>query len=93
MPMSRAATVIERCHAERRGVTRGRFKVMLDCEVSMGEHADYLTDEQEDLYFDHLAGHPMFPCDSCPYCDSEFEAEKKKNKKSNAAVKPRRHGD
>jgi hypothetical protein len=35
----------------------------------MGEHADYLTDDQENLYFDHLAGHPNFPCDYCPYCD------------------------
>ena len=40
----------------------------------MGDMADYLTDEQdeqEDLYFDHLAGHVAFPCDHCPYCEEE----------------------
>ena len=35
----------------------------------MGDYADYLTDDQEDLYFDHLAGHVAFPCDYCPYCE------------------------
>jgi hypothetical protein len=38
----------------------------------MGEHADYLIEEQEDLYFDHLAGHVAFPADHCPYCEAEY---------------------
>jgi len=49
----------------------------------MGEHADYLTEDQEDLYFDHLAGHIAFPCNYCPYCEEEYKAEKKKEKQSN----------
>ncbi len=52
----------------------------------MGEHADNLTDDNEDLYFDHLAGHPAFPCDNCPYCEEEYQDEIEKIKQSNAAL-------
>ena len=37
----------------------------------MGDMADAYTETQEDLYFDHLAGHVAFPGDHCPYCDEE----------------------
>ena len=42
----------------------------------MGDVADAYTEEQEDLYFDHLAGHVAFPCGHCPYCEEE---ERKRN--------------
>jgi len=41
----------------------------------MGDMADAHTDEQEDIYFDHLTGHRSFPADSCPYCEAEDEEE------------------
>jgi len=39
----------------------------------MGDIADALIDEGLTLYCDHLAGHPAFPADFCPYCEDEDE--------------------
>ena len=38
----------------------------------MGDMADYYTEQGEDMWFDHIAGHPRFP-DMCPYCEEEYE--------------------
>jgi len=39
----------------------------------MGDIADDLTEQGEDVWFDHLAGHTQFPSDYCPYCEEEYE--------------------
>lgn len=39
----------------------------------MGDMADELTEQGETIWFDHLAGHPSFPSDYCPYCEEEEE--------------------
>ena len=52
----------------------------------MGDMADAYTEEQEDLYFDHLAGHVAFPCDHCPYCDEE---ERKRVEAEYSGSRPR----
>jgi len=41
----------------------------------MGDIADDLIEQGEDMYFDHLAGYPNFP-DRCPYCEEEEEPPK-----------------
>jgi len=47
----------------------------------MGDIADYLTEQGEDMWFDHLAGHTQFPSDDCPYClEDEYKKEKKKKR-------------
>ena len=56
----------------------------------MGDQADAYTDEQEDLYFDHQAGHVAFPCDYCPYCDEEEAKEKAKLKRKKDTLKNKR---
>jgi len=43
----------------------------------MGEMADYLIEQGEDMWFDHLSEHPHFPTDECPYCEEEYEREKR----------------
>jgi len=48
----------------------------------VGDIADYVNEQGEDLWFDHLAGHPNFP-DICPYCEDEYESEKKSEEKEN----------
>jgi len=48
----------------------------------MGEMADYDIEQGENMWFDHLAGHPDFP-DECPYCKEEHEKEQK-NEKNNS---------
>lgn len=42
----------------------------------MGDEADYLTEQGEDMWFDHLAGHLSFPPEDCPYCDLEEHVRK-----------------
>ena len=37
----------------------------------MGDMADYDIEQGEDMWFDHLAGHPQFPSDYCPYCEED----------------------
>jgi len=39
----------------------------------MGDIADHLTEQEEDVWFDHLAGHINYPADFCPYCENEDE--------------------
>lgn len=34
---------------------------------------DYQDEENEEMYFDHQAGHVAFPCSNCPYCDDRDE--------------------
>ena len=36
----------------------------------MGDMADALTEDELELWFDHLAGHPNIP-DGCLYCEEE----------------------
>ena len=40
-------------------------------KLIMGDMADYDIEQGEDMWFDHLAGHPQFPSDYCPYCEED----------------------
>ena len=43
----------------------------------MGDMADYLNEQGEDMWIDHINGHEAFPryyqyhSDDCPYCQEE----------------------
>ena len=41
----------------------------------MGDMADYIIEQEQDFWFDHLAGHPNIP-DECQYCEEEEKNEK-----------------
>jgi hypothetical protein len=40
----------------------------------MGDMADDLIEQGQELYWDHLAGHPRFD-GPCPYCEDEDDEE------------------
>jgi len=44
----------------------------------MGEMADYDIEQGQDMWWDHLAGHPQFP-DICPYCEDEMFVDDKED--------------
>ena len=44
----------------------------------MGDMADWINEQGEDDYYDHLNGHKNFPADNCPYCNEEEKKGKKK---------------
>ncbi len=41
--------------------------------------ADYLIEQGEDLWFDHLAGHPNYD-GHCPYCEPDPPEPKKRTR-------------
>ena len=43
----------------------------------MGDMADYDIEQGQEMWWDHLAGHPNIP-DECPYCEDEYKKEQKK---------------
>ena len=47
----------------------------------MGDIADNLTEQGEDMYFDHVHGHHHFPPEDCPYCYEENSNEQKRHNK------------
>ena len=55
----------------------GRGKLTKE-KCIMGDMADYLTEQENDMYMDHVAGHPAFETDGCPYCDEEDRDENSK---------------
>ena len=43
----------------------------------MGDIADYEIEQGRDQWYDHLAGHPTWPSDYCPYCEDEMYVDEK----------------
>jgi hypothetical protein len=52
----------------------------LDIEEVMGEMADLDIEEEQDLWWDHQAGHPNFDI-LCPYCEEEYHQKDSKSMK------------